>query len=108
MASANVVEFTTQNFEQEVMGSATPVLVDFWSDWCPPCVALAPTIDALADEYKGKVKVGKLNTETNRDVAMKFNIQGIPTVLLFKQGQIVGRMMGLRPKAEFVAALEKL
>ncbi len=108
MASANVVTFTTANFDQEVIQSALPVVVDFWAEWCGPCKALGPTIDALADEFKGKVKVGKLNTEDAADVAVKFGIQGIPTVLIFKGGQVVGRLVGLRPKAEFVAALSKV
>ncbi|MGD9690382.1 MAG: thioredoxin [Phycisphaerales bacterium] len=108
MANPNVVEFTTANFDNEVLASKTPVVVDFWAEWCAPCKLLGPTIDQLAEEFKGKVKVGKLNTEHNRDIAVKFEIQGIPTVLIFKDGAIVNRIMGLRPKAEFVNALSKL
>lgn len=108
MASPNVVTFTTQNFDQEVMASAVPVLVDFWAEWCGPCKALGPTIDALADEYKDKVKVGKLNTEDAPEIAVRFGIQSIPTVLIFKGGELVGRVNGLRPKADFVAAISKI
>ena len=74
MASANVKEFTDANFETEVLGSDVPVLVDFWAEWCMPCRMLAPTVEELADEYQGKLKVGKVDTDSNRDVAMKFGI----------------------------------
>src|SRR5215212_8174101 len=80
MAGQNVKEFTDQNFETEVLGSSEPVLVDFWAEWCGPCRMLAPTIDKIADHYEGKVKVGKLDTDANREVAMKFQISAIPTV----------------------------
>ncbi len=79
MASPNIVQFNDDNFEAEVLNSETPVLVDFWAEWCGPCRMLAPTIDELAEEYKGKVKVGKLDTEVGRNVAMRFGISSIPT-----------------------------
>ena len=84
MAGQNVVEFTDQNFEQEVINSDQPVLVDFWAEWCMPCRMLAPTIDKIAKDYAGKVKVGKLDTDANRDVSIKYGISAIPTVILFK------------------------
>ena len=84
MASANVVELTTANWEKEVAQSDKPVLVDFWAVWCGPCRMLGPTIDKLADQFAGKVKVGKLNTDDNQDLAVKFGISGIPQVLIFK------------------------
>ena len=107
MASANVREFTDENFEQEVLNSQTPVLVDFWAEWCMPCRMLAPTIDELAKEFAGKVKIGKVDTDSNRDVSMKFGISAIPTIILFKQGQIVRKFVGVTPKKEFVAELTK-
>src|SRR5581483_10611040 len=87
MASANVVELTAANWEQEVVKSDKPVLVDFWAVWCGPCRALAPTIDKLAEQYAGKVKVGKLNTDDHPDVAVRYGISAIPQVLLFKGGE---------------------
>jgi len=106
MASEHVSEFTDQNFEQEVLKSQQPVLVDFWAEWCMPCRMLAPTIDKLATEYAGKVKVGKVDTDSNRDVALKYQISAIPTVLLFKDGQVAQRFVGLRSEKEFKAALD--
>ncbi len=105
MAGANTLEFTDANFDQEVLKSSTPVLVDFWAEWCMPCRALGPVIDKLADEFAGKVKVGKLDTEGNQSTAAKFGIQSIPTVLIFKNGEPVHKFIGLRPERDFVAAL---
>lgn len=106
MASENVVEFTDQNFESEVLQSSTPVLVDFWAEWCMPCRLLAPTIEKIAKDYAGKVKVGKLDTDANRDVAAKYSISAIPTVILFKEGQVAQKFVGLRKEGEFKAALD--
>ena len=106
MASANVKEFTDANFEQEVINSDTPVLVDFWAEWCMPCRMLAPTIDELASEYSGKVKIGKVDTDSNRDVSVKFGISAIPTIILFKNGQIQKKFVGLTRKEDFKAALD--
>ena len=106
MASDNVTEFTDENFETEVLNSSTPVLVDFWAEWCMPCKMLAPTIDKLAADYAGKVKVGKLDTDANREVASKFGISAIPTVILFRDGQVAQKFVGLRKEAEFKAALD--
>ena len=106
MASEHVVEFTDQNFEQEVLGSSTPVLVDFWAEWCMPCRLLAPTIEKIAKDYAGKVKVGKLDTDANRDVASKYGISAIPTVILFKDGQVTQKFVGLRQEKDFKAALD--
>lgn len=106
MASANVKEFTDQNFETEVLKSDKPVLVDFWAEWCMPCKMLAPTIEKLADSYNGKVKVGKLDTDSNRDTAMKYGISAIPTVLLFKDGQVAQKFVGLRQERDFKEALD--
>lgn len=105
MAGANTLTFEDANFEEEVLQSDQPVLVDFWADWCMPCKALGPTIDELAAEYAGRVKVGKLNTEANRETPVKYNIQAIPTVLIFMGGQVVQKFVGLTSKKDFQAAL---
>ena len=107
MAGQNVVEFNDQNFEQEVINSETPVLVDFWAEWCGPCRMLGPTIDKLAKDYAGKVKVGKVDTDSNRDVSIKYGINSIPTVLIFKGGQVVQKFVGLRQERDFKEALDK-
>ena len=107
MASENVKEITDQNFEQEVAAATEPVLVDFWAEWCMPCRMLAPTIEKIAADYAGKVKVGKVDTDANRDISMKFGISAIPTVLLFKDGQVVQKFVGLRQDKEFRAALDQ-
>jgi thioredoxin 1 len=106
MASENVKEFTDQNFENEVLQSDKPVLVDFWAEWCMPCRMLTPTIEKLAKDYNGKVKVGKLDTDANRDVAMKYSISAIPTVILFRNGQVAQKFVGLRQERDFKEALD--
>jgi thioredoxin 1 len=106
MASENVKEFTDQNFEAEVLKANEPVLVDFWAEWCMPCRMLAPTIEKLAGDYNGKVKVGKLDTDSNRDVAMRYSISAIPTVILFKGGEVVQRFVGLRQEKDFKEVLD--
>jgi thioredoxin 1 len=106
MASANVQEFSDQNFETEVLKSDKPVLVDFWAEWCMPCRMLAPTIDKLANDYSGKVKIGKLDTDANRDTAMKYGINAIPTVILFNKGQVAQKFVGLRSERDFREALD--
>lgn len=106
MANANVKEFTDGNFDAEVLKSAEPVLVDFWAEWCMPCRMLGPTIDALAEQYNGKAKVGKVDTDANRQVAMKYGITAIPTIIIFKGGQPVKKLVGLAKKEDLAAALE--
>jgi thioredoxin 1 len=108
MASANVTEFTDANFQNEVLSTTEPVLVDFWAEWCMPCRMLTPTIEQLAAEYAGKVKVGKLDTDNNRDVSVKYGIQAIPTVILFKGGEVKRKFVGLQSKGDFAAALDEL
>ncbi len=110
MANPNVVELTTANWEAEVEKSDKPVLVDFWAVWCGPCRALAPTIDKLADQFAGKVKVGKLNTDDNNDIAIRYGISAIPTVLLFKggSGEPVERTQGVKNETEFVKLINRV
>ncbi|MGN6507385.1 MAG: thioredoxin [Tepidisphaeraceae bacterium] len=108
MASENVKEFTDSNFEAEVLKSSEPVLVDFWAEWCMPCRALAPTITKIANEYAGKVKVGKVDTDSNRDISIKFGINAIPTVILFKDGQVAQKFVGLKQEREFKEAIDAL
>ena len=108
MASENVKEFTDSNFDTEVLNSSEPVLVDFWAEWCMPCRALAPTIDKIAKDYAGKVKVGKVDTDSNRDISIKFGINAIPTVILFKDGQVAQKFVGLKQEKDFKAAIDGL
>jgi thioredoxin 1 len=105
MSSANVHTFTDANFETEVLNSPVPVLVDFWAEWCGPCRAMSPTVDAVADGLAEKVKVGKLDIDSNKAVAMKYSITAIPTFLIFKGGQKVKTFVGMKKKDELIAAL---
>jgi thioredoxin 1 len=98
-------EATTSNFNSEVLGSDTPVLVDFWAEWCGPCKMIAPIVEELANEYDGKLKVAKLDADENQDVLMSYGVMGIPTLILFKGGEVVGRVTGYKPKAKIVAEL---
>ena len=92
------VEVNGNNFKQEVLESSIPVLVDFWASWCMPCRMLAPTIEKLAEANQGKLKVCKLNTDENQHIAAQYGIQGIPTLIIFKEGKEVGRTVGVMPK----------
>jgi thioredoxin 1 len=94
MASANLLEVTDSNFKTEVLDSKTPVLVDFWAAWCAPCRAIAPHVDALANEYAGKLKVGKCDIDSNQGIPQQFEIRSIPTLLVFKDGKVVGQLVG--------------
>jgi thioredoxin 1 len=105
---ANVLEINDSNFEQEVGKSAVPVLVDFTATWCGPCKMLAPVIEELAGEYKGRVKVGKLDIDDNQATAQKFQIRGVPTVLLFNNGKVVDQMVGVAPKSKFQNMLTRV
>jgi thioredoxin 1 len=101
------LEFNGDNFETEVLKSDQPVLVDFWAPWCGPCKQLGPVIDELAGDYEGKAKVGKVNVDNNQDLAAKFGIRGIPTVILFKGGEVVNNFVGIKTKDEFSTALNE-
>ncbi len=102
---ANVIEFNTDNFDTEVVQSDVPVLVDFWAPWCGPCKMIGPIIEELAGEFNGKVKIGKVNVDNNQQLAANFGIKGIPTVMLFKDGESINSFVGLRSKEDLAAAL---
>lgn len=108
MASDKVLEFTDESFEAEVLNSDQPVLVDFWAEWCQPCRMLAPTIDQIAAEFDGKVKVGKVNIDTHQLVATQQQINAIPTVLVFQNGQLKKKFVGMTSKTELTDALNEL
>ena len=104
--AGNVLSFTDANFQTDVLESDQPVLVDFWAPWCGPCKLIAPTIDAIATEYAGKVRVGKVNTDENPKVATEYSVSAIPTVLLFQNGQPVDKFVGVVNKAKLVSSLD--
>ena len=99
MASDKIVTVSSDNFQGEVLGSGLPVLVDFWATWCGPCRMVAPHLEALASELEGKVRIAKLDVDSNQQIASRFNVSSIPTFILFKDGQVADRMLGAMPKA---------
>ena len=99
--------FTTQNFEQEVLKSDKPVLVDFYADWCGPCKMMAPVVEELAELYQGKAKVGKLNVDDNEEIAMKYGVMSIPTLLVIKNGNVEAKMIGIQKRETLMDALDK-
>src|ERR1700754_4693937 len=100
MAGQNTLNFTDATWEADVLASDQPVLVDFWAEWCGPCKMMGPTIDAVADEFAGKAKIGKLNVDDNGQTAMRYGIRGIPTLLVFKGGQVVAQKVGAVGKTD--------
>ncbi len=103
--AANVLEFSDTTFQSDVLAAEEPVLVDFWAPWCGPCKVLAPTIEELAGEFQGKVRIGKMNTDENPQTATEFSISAIPTVLLFKGGQVIEKFVGVTTKDKLSDAL---
>ena len=108
MAAANVQTYTDENFQTEVVGSSQPVLVDFWAEWCQPCRLLGPTIEKIASSFAGKVKVGKVDIDTNQNVAIEYKISAIPTVLIFKDGKVQKKFVGMTGEGDLEAALKEL
>ena len=108
MAVANIVTLTDENFAQEVLKSPVPVLVDFWAEWCGPCKMVAPILDELASEYDNRVKIAKLNIDDYQGLATEYGIRAIPTLLIFKDGQVADQIVGLRSKRDFKAKLDRV
>ena len=102
------IAVTDQDFMDQVIKSEQPVLVDFWAEWCGPCKALGPIIESLTADYEGKARVAKIDVDANQQVAMQYGIRSIPTVMVFDKGQIVDTLVGVRPKAEYAASLDKV
>lgn len=103
--AGSTVEVNQNNWQNEVMESSVPVLVDFWAEWCGPCRAIIPTLDQLATEYEGKLKVAKVNVDQSRELAQQFGVRSIPFLLVVKEGKVVEQMVGALSKAEFVSKL---
>jgi thioredoxin 1 len=108
MASTLIVTLTQDNFSQTVLESQSPVLVDFWAEWCGPCKMIAPLLDELADEYNGKVKIGKVNVDEQQSLAAQFGVRAIPTLLIFNKGQIAEQMVGAKGKRDLKASLDRV
>jgi thioredoxin 1 len=106
MAGNNTLTFTDADFDKDVLNSDVPVLVDFWAEWCGPCRMMGPTVDQVATDYSGKVKVGKLDVDSNQQTAARYGIRGIPTLLLFKGGKVVDQKVGAIGKPEFQKMLD--
>ena len=108
MASPLIVTLTQDNFAQSVLQSATPVLVDFWAEWCGPCKMIAPILDELADEYSGRITIGKVNIDDHQGLAAEYGVRAIPTLLVFNKGQVTEQVVGARGKRELKASLDRV
>lgn len=108
MAASNIVVLTQENFAKEVLQSSQPILVDFWAEWCGPCKMLAPILDELAQEYDGRIRIGKVNIDEHQALAAEYGIHSIPTLLLFRGGQVADQIVGLRSKRDLKASFERV
>ncbi|MCH8286393.1 thioredoxin [candidate division KSB1 bacterium] len=105
---ANQITFTDGNFEEEVINSSIPVLVDFWAEWCAPCKMIAPTVDEIAKEFDGKLKVGKVDVDSNPKVSSKYQIRSIPSIVFFKDGKVTDQIVGAVPKVKIMSKIETI
>jgi thioredoxin 1 len=108
MAAANIVTLTEGNFAEQVLKSSTPVLVDFWAEWCGPCKMIAPVLDELAAEYDGKVKIAKVNIDEHQQIAITYGINSIPTLLFFKNGEVADQVVGMRSKRDLKTSFDRV
>jgi len=108
MAAPNIIKLTQENFSLEVLQSTTPVLVDFWAEWCSPCRALTPILDELADEYEGRVKIGKVNIEDQQALAVEYGVRAVPTLLVFHQGQVAEQIVGFKSKRDLKEKVDRV
>ena len=108
MAAANIVILTKTNFDGEVLKSSMPVLVDFWAEWCGPCKMIAPVLDELASEFEGRAKIGKVNIDEHQNLATEYGVRAIPTLLIFKDGQVAEQIVGMRSKRDLKTGLDKV
>jgi len=106
MSSEKIVHVTDSNFEQEVLKSSTPVLIDFWAPWCGPCKAIAPIVDELANDYAGRLKVVKMNVDDNQETPARYGVRGIPNLIIFKGGQVKEQIVGAVPRGHLVKAVD--
>ncbi len=107
MAAQNIITLTQENFEREVLKAEQPTLVDFWAEWCGPCKMLAPVLDELAQEYDGRARIAKLNIDDHQELAAQYQIRSIPTLLMFKNGQVIDQVVGLRSKRDLKAGFDR-
>jgi thioredoxin 1 len=108
MAATNIAALTQENFATEVLQSSTPVLVDFWAEWCGPCKMIAPILDELAEEYDGRIRIGKVNIDEQQQLAAQYGVRAIPTLLLFHNGEVADQIVGLRSKRDLKASFDRV